>query len=157
MSNRPKPSALKLVEGNPGHRPINKREPKPTGIPACPAQLDQTAKNEWRRISRSLITMGLLTVVDRSALAAYCSAFSSWMTAEEKIQKFGHLIKTAKSGYPMQNPYVAIKNTSMDQMRKFLIEFGMTPASRSRISVGDNGEVTDPFETFMKGIGAPEV
>ncbi len=124
---RPKPTALKLVEGNPGKRAVNKREPRPTGIPACPVQLDKVAKNEWRRISRSLITMGLLTVVDRSALAAYCSAWSSWMTAEENIQKFGCLIKTAKSGYPMQNPYVGIANTSMDQMRKFLVEFGSDP------------------------------
>jgi hypothetical protein len=42
-------------------------------------------------------------------------------------------------------------------MRHFLIEFGMTPASRSRIHVsGDNGGTDDAFETFMRGIGAME-
>lgn len=34
---KPKPTHLKLLEGNPGHRPINGAEPKPNpGLPTCP-------------------------------------------------------------------------------------------------------------------------
>jgi hypothetical protein len=53
---------------------------------------------------------------------------------------------------------VGIANTSLDQMRKFLVEFGMTPASRSRLSVADGDDKNeDAFETFMKGIGGADI
>ena len=34
---KPKPTALKLLEGNPSRRALNKNEPQPpTSIPECP-------------------------------------------------------------------------------------------------------------------------
>jgi len=150
---RPKPTALKELAGNPGKRAMNRSEPKPTGIPTCPRHLDKEAKVEWRRVSGDLITLGLLTSVDRAALAAYCAAWSRWVTAELQIQKFGLVIKSPKSGYPVQNPFVGVANTSLDQMRKFAVEFGLTPSSRSRLHV-DPAPAKDSFESFMAGIGA---
>ena len=146
---KPKPTALKELQGNPGKRPLNKREPKPTGTPTCPSHLDDNAKKEWRRISKELTAIGLLTSVDRAALAAYCCAYSRWAAAEENIQKFGTVIKSPKSGYPVQNPYVSVANTALDLMRKFATEFGLTPASRSRLQV-EQAQVEDPFEAFMR-------
>lgn len=134
VGRRPKPTALKIMQGNPGKRPLNNSEPTPTGTPTCPRHLSKEAKAEWRRISEELSAMGLLTKVDRAALAAYCEAWARWCEAERQIQKFGLVVKSP-SGYPMQNPYVGIANTALDQMRKFLVEFGMTPSSRSRLSV----------------------
>jgi P27 family predicted phage terminase small subunit len=152
----PKPTALKQLAGNPGKRPLNKHEPKPTGTPTCPTHLDSAAKREWTRISRELTKLGLLTNVDRAALAAYCAAYSRWAEAEKQIQKFGLVIK-APSGYPIQNPYVGIANTSLDIMRKFSSEFGLTPASRTRLHVEPTATEQDPFEAFMREIGASEV
>ena len=153
---RPKPTALKALAGNPGKRALNPSEPKPSGIPTCPRHLDKEAKVEWRRISGELLMLGLLTLIDRAALAGYCSAWSRWVAAELSIQKFGTVIKSPKSGYPIQNPYVGIANTALDQMRKFATEFGLTPASRSRLHIETDGQFTDPFESFMAGIGAAE-
>jgi P27 family predicted phage terminase small subunit len=150
---RPKPTALRELEGNRGHRPLNRSEPKPSGVPKCPPHLDKAAKREWKRISAELVTLGLLTELDRAALAGYCASWSRWVDAEENVQKFGTVIKSPKSGFPIQNPYVGVANTALDQMRRFMVEFGMTPSSRSRIQVAPPaGE--DPFEQFMKGIGA---
>lgn len=148
---RPKPTALKTLEGNPGKRPLNENEPRPTGVPTCPRHLNKDAKAEWKRISRELTAIGLLTRVDRAALAAYCQAWARWCEAELNVQKYGHVIKSP-SGYPVQNPYVGIANTALDQMRKFLIEFGMTPASRSRlqITVTPQENETDPWADLME-------
>lgn len=151
----PKPTALRELEGNPGGRPLNTSEPHPDGVPTCPKHLDKTARVEWRRISRELLALGLLTSIDRAALAAYCMAWSRWARAEEKVQQTGEVIKSSKSGYPIQNPYVGVANTAMDHMRKLLVEFGMTPASRSRIQL-DPGGSADPLETFMRGLGAAD-
>ncbi len=153
---RPKPTALKTLAGNPGKRALNNSEPKPSGIPTCPRHLDKEAKAEWRRVSGELLTLGLLTTIDRAALAGYCSAWSRWVAAELSIQKFGTVIKSPKSGYPVQNPYVGIANTALDLMRRFATEFGLTPASRSRLHVETNGQPADAFEAFMAGIGATE-
>ena len=58
---KPKPTALKLIDGNPGKRPINAHEPTATGggKPTCPSHLSPTAKSEWKRISGTLHELGI--------------------------------------------------------------------------------------------------
>ena len=153
---RPKPTALKELAGNPGKRAMNRNEPKFSGLPTCPPHLDKAAKTEWKRISKELSAVGLLTAVDRAALAAYCQCWSRWVAAEESIRETSLVVKSAKSGYPIQNPFVAIANTALDLMKKFLTEFGLTPASRSRLSVDADKSSADPFSQFMKSLGAED-
>lgn len=147
---KPKPVNLKKIEGNPGKRKLNDREPKPEGIPTCPRELDKQGKREWRRISRELIRMGLLTSVDRAALTGYCSSWSRWIAAEADIQKSGLVIVNPRTGQPVRNPSVTIAERALDQMRKFAVEFGCSPSSRSRLSVGGKAQTEDPFESFMR-------
>jgi P27 family predicted phage terminase small subunit len=131
---KPKPTALKRLAGNPGQRKLNDNEPKPSGIPTCPRHLSEEAKKEWKRVSKELLACGLLTSIDRAALAAYCACYARWAESETNIQKFGTVIKT-QNGNAIQNPYVGVANRALDLMHKFEIEFGMTPSSRSRLSV----------------------
>lgn len=147
---KPKPSALKISEGNPGKRAINRREPKPDReIPECPVHLDLEARNEWARITPELLRCGLLTLIDRATLASYCQAWSRWADAELNLQRFGAVIKTAK-GYPIQNPYLGISNTAQDIMRKCSAEFGMTPSSRSRITAVELPQDEDIMELLSQ-------
>jgi len=140
---RPKPTAIKLLEGNPGKRPLNKNEPLPKQLPPkCPSHLDRRAKREWKRMAPLLENLGLLTEIDGTAFGIYCQAYSTWVEATEKVKKTGMIVK-APSGYPIQNPYLAIANKAVDQMRAFLAEFGMMPSSRSRISVPIEDEIDD--------------
>ena len=133
MPNRPVPSTLKRLRGNPGKRPLNENEPKPEGaIPPCPRELSKVAKREWRRISRELYALGLLTRLDRAALAAYCQGWSTWLTAIQKVRVHG-LIVRSPSGYPMQSPYLAIANQAQKQFRAFMVELGMTPSARANL------------------------
>jgi phage terminase small subunit len=87
---KPKTSALKMFEGNPGRRSLNKNEPKPAvETPECPVHLDDEAQAEWNRITPDLHTLGLVARVDRAALAAYCQAWSRWVKAEEMLNSTG--------------------------------------------------------------------
>ena len=150
VGRKPKPTNLKIVTGNPGKRPLNDREPKPkAAIPESPSHLSRRAKAEWRRVSKELKTLGLLTRLDRAALAAYCEAWATWVEASEKVQETGRVIR-APSGYPVINPYVSIANKALNQMYRFMTEFGMTPASRSRLSVSADEERTDPAEKYFR-------
>jgi P27 family predicted phage terminase small subunit len=147
---------LKALAGNPGKRAVNRLEPKPTGIPACPRTLDKAARVEWARISKELLTLGLLTSVDRAALAGYCASWSRWVAADLQVQKYGAVIRSPKSNYPVPNPFVSVGNTALSHVLKFATEFGLTPASRSRLHVDASEKLVDPFEKFMAGIGAAE-
>jgi len=82
-----KPRALRVLEGNQSKRPLNSNEPKPkSGKVTCPRFLSPSAKDEWRRISPELSRLGLLTQVDRSALAIYASAWGDYVTACSHIE-----------------------------------------------------------------------
>lgn len=147
----PTPTAIKLLEGNPGKRPINKNEPKPEKrAPNCPTWLEPEAKKEWRRMTKTLEAIGILTQVDATAFAGYCQAYARWREAEEFLSKHGTIFKTP-SGYIQQVPQVSIAQTYLKIMKDFCSEFGLTPAARSRISVVTTVGVTDdPMEKILK-------
>jgi P27 family predicted phage terminase small subunit len=131
---RPEPTALKLLKGNPGKRPLNEREPRPSpGAPEAPAHLDEEASREWDRVVGTLDQLGLVTTLDRAALAGYCQAWSRWVDAEMKLREYGAVLKSPIKGVPLMSPYLTIANRALEQMRQFLSEFGMSPASRTRI------------------------
>jgi P27 family predicted phage terminase small subunit len=144
MSPKPKAAHLKLLEGNPGRRPIP-IEPKPEiseTIPEAPAFLSADARMEWQRVASQLHCLGLLTVVDVASLAAYCQAYGRWLTAERAIAAMAErdlvtgalMIKTTK-GNAIQNPLVGTSNQAARDMVKYAAEFGLTPAARARIGL----------------------
>ena len=70
---KPKPTAVKVLEGNPGKRSLNTGEPKPEKkAPRCPAWLEDEAKKEWKRMAKQLEHLGILTEIDMAAFAGYC-------------------------------------------------------------------------------------
>jgi len=105
----------------------------PARLPACPPHVQGEARKEWFRLGRKLLEFGLVTEIDKTALAVYCQAWGRWLEAEEQLTRFGTVIKSP-NGYPIQSPYLPIANKAMEQMTKILVEFGMSPSSRSRVS-----------------------
>jgi len=148
---KPKPTALKVLEGNPGKRPLNKNEPQPEKkAPRCPSWLEPEAKKEWKRMAKTLETIGVLTQVDKAAFAGYCQAYARWNEAEEFLSKHGTIFKTP-SGYIQQVPQVSIAQTYLKVMKDFCSEFGLTPAARTRIQVDSAvGQEDDPMESILK-------
>lgn len=151
---KPKPTAIKELEGNPGNRPLNDKEPKPLKkAPPCPKWLEDDAKKEWRRLSKKMEQLGILTEVDMAAFAGYCQSHARWKAAEEFISKHGAIVKTP-SGYWQQVPQVSIAQQYMKQMSKFAEQFGLTPASRSRLIADTTAVVTDDeMERLLGGGG----
>lgn len=132
---KPKPTALKLIDGNPGKRPIRGREPKPpTALPTCPAHLSATAKSEWKRLAGVLNEIGLLTRIDRTVLAAYCQAYGRWVEAERRLAETPPLLKTP-AGYVQVSPWITISNKQVELMTRLMAELGLTPSARSRLAI----------------------
>lgn len=133
---KPKPTALKELEGNPGKRPLNKNEPKPEAAPeagAPPKHLSDHAKAEWRRLYEPLRRCNLLTVADLPAFEAYCVSYGRAKEADEIIEREGLTITTPNQ-HKQAHPCVSISRQERFLAKAFLIEFGLTPASRSRIA-----------------------
>ena len=151
---KPKPTALKVLEGNPGKRPLNGREPvPPRAALKCPAWLLPEAKKEWRRLAKQMEQIGILTEVDMAAFAGYCQAYARWKEAEEFITQHGSIVKTP-SGYWQQVPQVSIAQTYLKIMNRFAEQFGLTPSSRSRIIAEDSsGGTVDEMEALLGGGG----
>jgi P27 family predicted phage terminase small subunit len=132
---RPTPTALKELAGNPGKRPLNKREPKPrVKAPVCPAWLKGEARSEYRRAARLLVEMRVLTEADRATLLAYAVAYARWVEAEAAMAKPDFtMVASTDKGYQHVSPWFTVANTALKQLRAFAVELGLTPASRSRI------------------------
>lgn len=148
----PKPTALRVLEGNPSHRPLPKNEPKPElGVPECPSWLPEDAQAEWHRVAPELSKLGLLAKIDGSALAAYCAAYARWKLAEETLKVAGLTFNT-QAGYVAQHPCVGMANKALAEMLRFGREFGLTPSSRGRMALPGEAERHDPMEALLGAI-----
>jgi P27 family predicted phage terminase small subunit len=149
----PTPTHLKLIRGNPGKRPV-RPEPQPViaeSPPDAPSYLVGYACDEWYRLAPELHRLGLLTLLDVTALAAYCWAYMHWPTAEEALARMaerdqttsGLLVKRA-DGNAGQNPLLSISRKAAADMVRYASEFGLSPAARARISAGVGYEPAGP-------------
>lgn len=141
---KPKPTALKVIEGNRGKRPLNQSEPKPgkgDKPPRCPIHLSKAAKSEWKRLARHLWELGLLTPADRAVFACYCQAWATWKAAEEAVKKEGFTITTT-NGNVVQNPLVGVANKAQERLKAFAAELGLSPSARTRIHVPPKADKT---------------
>ena len=142
---KPKPTALKLLDGNPGKRAINHDEPKLTrGLDAAPGWLDDGATEEWKRVVTDLTDKGVVTRVEQQALACYCQALSVVIACRKSIEERGLTIKTTRG--VIANPALKIMREYMIVVRAFASEFGLTPASRSRIHVAPGKKGAGEFK-----------
>ena len=157
--------ALRRLEGNPGKRPLGKKNNRPKlgvanqnnksskdkktnygkgkgvkgmkDIPACPHWLKKVAKNEWRRVVPVLSRLGLLSTIDRVALAGYCQAYARWEQAEKVIDH--GMIYHTKNGV-QAIPQVFIAQKYLQICKSLCAEFGMTPSSRGRMMLDKDSE-----------------
>lgn len=143
---RPKPTRTKQLQGNPGKRKLNGAEPKPGGRPTRPIWLVGEARKEWERLAGRLHTCGILTAVDRSILAAYCVAWASYVEAVEALRE-GALVQVTATGYESPSAWWVIRRNAAAEVAKLGAELGLTPSSRSRLTVPEK-PAEDPYADF---------
>ncbi|QQP93546.1 phage terminase small subunit P27 family (plasmid) [Skermanella sp. TT6] len=147
---RPKPTALKLVTGNPGGRPLNKLEPKPeTGIPPCPDWFltGGHSRELWDRLAPDLFKMGVLTLSDASALEMLCISYAEFREANAQIERDG-MTFMSENGLIKKHPAVGIRAEAWRRVMSGLVEFGLTPAARSKVQATPTPEAS-PFDEFL--------
>lgn len=145
----PKPTLLKIIEGNPGRRPLNDAEPKPApGVPECPDWLHPYGVEKWGVLGPDLARMGLLTTADGDTFAAYCSAWAEFRIATETLAKEGRTCFGGSGGLK-PHPAVAMQRSAWQTIRAYSALFGLSPSDRSRIKVPPKGDEADELDGFL--------
>jgi P27 family predicted phage terminase small subunit len=146
---KPKPVHLKLLAGNPGKCPINRRSPVPPGeLFEAPDWLSETQRASWAyAIAHS--PRGLLRMLDHSALMVWVVAEDLHRQALAEVGKLGLVVET-KLGNPIQNPYLPILNRQAAIMLKAASELGFTPSSRSRVTTDNDQGGANPFDEHRR-------
>jgi P27 family predicted phage terminase small subunit len=147
---KPKPTHLKLLEGNPGRRPLNRKEPVPKGYLSDPPEWMSDSQRAGWNYAIEHAPNGLLKKLDSSVLVVWVVAEDLHRQATIAVEKFGLITKSPKAGEPMQNPYLPIINRQAQIMMKAAAELGFTPSSRSRVEVDAPDGEEDQAEAFFK-------
>jgi P27 family predicted phage terminase small subunit len=96
--------------------------------------LSEYAKHEWNRIGPELHRLGLLTVLDETTFAAYCSAYGTWCLAEELLSREDFVVPGER--HVVANPLQRIAREAARDLIRFGGEFALTPSSRARAAAG---------------------
>ena len=143
----PKPTKLKILEGNPGCRKLNDAEPPELkGWPDPPDCLNAVAMVEWNRLCRELTDMGIMSRAYRSSIAARCMAWARFEQLCRQYDQVGNLSKTP-NGHVQPSAIVSQLNQVDGQIRAWDSEFGLTPAAKSRVTV--NEKTDDELDLFL--------
>lgn len=160
---RPKPAAIHQLNGNPRHfsqAELNgSANPQPNcDEPEMPKGMSKAARREWRNIVPLLKQLRVLSNIDGKALAAYCESYALWETARNEYLSTGITFRemfedkdgVMRPGNIKKNPAVAIANDALKAMKTFLIEFGLTPASRTRLKI-ERPKTEDDLSAVLNG------
>ena len=171
---KPKPTALKLLEGNAEKRALDlSAGVNPlVEIPDAPRHLSKEARKEWKRITPLLEELGLISGLDRTALAMYCQATgrlheleiafngyvalleSKGMTYVDAV--YGASYAVTPSGYAQQSVIVQLLSKQRAEVNRYLMHFGLSPAARARVQASNYVDPTmslPGFETPQQASG----
>ena len=167
-----KPAGRKLVEGDTrkvGARKLAAQiaaEPKASrGLPTCPAHLKGRAREAWNFWREELTAMSLDRRPDAQMLEGACVAYEAAVSSYETIQQQGRLIakraKDPKTGQLVvtdvrPHPAVAMGNDAWVLMRSFCSEFGLSPVSRTRLSIEREDSSEDDLMRILMQPRAPK-
>lgn len=125
MSGRPpKPTALRVLEGVRGHRPL-RREPIAQGTPQAPRWLKGDARQLWTRTVPELQRMGVIGKIDECALTMLCQTWSLWLDVEREL---------ADPEQRMDDRLHRQSSRLKRDLLAMLTQFGMTPVARARLA-----------------------
>lgn len=157
MGGRPrKPTAVKKLTGTLQKCRTNHDEPKLDVIVGaeCPDVLvgDKRGEETWKWSVEMLTTMRVLTAVDLLALEKFCLIDSEVIKLSQDIRKEGHVFTYLQMDsmgneipFAKPNPKVTMRDRAMDAWRRYAVEFGFTPSSRSKIKANLE-EKKDPLD-----------
>jgi P27 family predicted phage terminase small subunit len=138
------PTSIKILQGNPGRRRLNANEPAQmvlSRVPPAPALLNETGVAKWRDKGRQLIRARLLTELSLDALFRYCLQWQDLVKAREHLQT-EPMVRHSLHGGTYINSHKIVESMCTKALVQIEVEFGMTPAARTRVKSIDPKQKT---------------
>ena len=151
MPRRPKPTAIKKASGNPGKRKINDAEPATEGVPVMPPHMTDRAKEAWVYVLPILTSRGLAGDLDAWAIERMCEVYAEIVELMKIVGDGGHTYECETEGggsMVRPRPEVGMLSDADRRFRAYLVEFGLTPASRSKVAISEKKQ-QDPRARFF--------
>ena len=130
--------------------------PQANGIePRMPDYFDEDETLMRLQLCEDLTRSGLMSTDLREIMVAYCTAYGGWIKAKRAVAKSGMvLISKDKDGNAQakRNPFSVELHKYREEMNRLMPEFGLTPASRSKM-VALQPEEEDPFQMWLEKAG----
>lgn len=120
----------------------------PKGVPPTPTNLRGAALAEWHRMVARLDVSKTLSLVDDAVLYRYCQLHARAERLERHVKRLRSAFYKNHLGNPVVHPGFAQLRAYDQALRGYLVEFGMTPAARSRVKVADAPDPVDPWAEF---------
>lgn len=144
---RPLPTALKQLKGT--HQSCRDADNSPAAnvphyIPSPPEYLNYRAAEVFRQLAVSMIDMKILNVEDVPMLSLLASRLAEVEEHTATIESEGYVYLSDK-GLWKGRPEVGMRNEAMRHAQSLLIEFGLSPAARSRVSAQLGNKPDNPF------------
>lgn len=135
----PKPSALKLVNGNPGKRAGNAKEPEPNLLDVSqlepPAHLPEEIAAVWRELAPKLQRAKVLSELDTHLLEMTAASIATYRLTMAKTAGGKVMMRNEETGSVSLSPWSMLQSMSFKQAMAALQQWGATPAARSRVMV----------------------
>jgi len=126
-----KPTEMKLLEGNPGQRPL-KQVTVVNGQPVCPDHLEEYDAMIWRRIVNN-VPPNLYGEIDSVILSAYCIA-AGWHRKAALELALNGAVQVGIGGTLLQSPWIQIMMKQANLISALGSKLGLDPASRNSMA-----------------------
>ena len=152
---KPKPTTLRILEGNPGRRPLNAAEPHPApGVPDPPDHVQGRAREMWLTLGAQLSSCGMITAVDGHALELLCDTYAKYCEMTAESARTGPVLMDPDNPLRFKiSPYWSQAQLLSQKLYVLLREFGMTPSARSTMHVAGpaaESAATDPAAQYFR-------
>lgn len=147
-----KPTELKKLGGTAQPSRLNPLEPVPdVALGHPPEWLSATAKEYWSEIGGILLQMKLVSYGDTAAMTLLCDVLAQWVSVRVTIAKKGRVYELLSDGGKVfrARPEVAMEADLWRRAHRMLVEFGLTPAARSKVSALGATEEKDPLSALL--------
>ena len=129
-------------------------------MPAAPEWMleNDRAMRLWNEYGPTLNKLGLLETLDAVGFSLLCEAIDAYLFARDQLSADELVICVGKENSPIQNPLVAIVRQQTKAIRELLIEYGMTPTGRIRLTGSTSVQPVevagmDPLEMLAAKMG----
>jgi P27 family predicted phage terminase small subunit len=137
---------LKIIAGTDQPCRINKDEPQPKSDNIRPPRgLNRRTKTVFNHLLEQLLECRVATEIDAIALGMLATAIVEMNDIQASLEKTGVMVR-GRHGYPVISPLFRAARQKQADVRSMLIEFGMTPSSRTRVSKAADSKAGDDWD-----------